>query len=77
VAASGCQKGCSALYRLKEGERWTLLDRDRAMVIHPTQAPKIVYPDGRVEANRLKDGCLAGGLAPSSVLFFASTRLGT
>jgi hypothetical protein len=42
-------KGIPLLYRLKEGERWTLLDRDRAMVIHPTEAPKIVYPDGRVE----------------------------
>jgi hypothetical protein len=42
-------KGFRLLYRLKEGERWTLLDRDRAMVIHPTEGPKIVYPDGRVE----------------------------
>ena len=42
-------KGVRLLYKLKEGERWTLLDRDRAMVIHPTDAPKIVYPDGRVE----------------------------
>ena len=42
-------KGIPLLYRLKEGERWTLLDRDRAMVVHPTQPPKIVYPDGRVE----------------------------
>jgi hypothetical protein len=34
---------------LEDGERWTLLDRDRAMVVHPTKPPKIVYPDGRVE----------------------------
>src|SRR5205807_10270240 len=39
-------KGIPLLYRLKEGERWTLLDRDRAMVVHPTRPPKIVYPDG-------------------------------
>jgi hypothetical protein len=44
------KKGVRLLYRLKEGERWTLLDRDRAMVVHPTQAPRIVSPDGRVEA---------------------------
>ena len=43
------KKGIRLLYRLKEGERWTLVDRDRAMVVHPTQSPKIVYPDGRVE----------------------------
>ena len=43
-------KGIPLLYRLKEGERWTLLDRDRAMVVHPERQPKIVYPDGRVEA---------------------------
>ena len=42
-------KGIPLLYRLKEGERWTLLDRDRAMVVHPERQPKIVYPDGRVE----------------------------
>jgi len=42
-------KGVPLLYRLKDGERWTLLDRDRAMVVHPTKPPKIVYPDGRVE----------------------------
>jgi hypothetical protein len=42
-------KGVPLLYRLKDGERWTLLDRDRAMVVHPTEPPKIVYPDGRVE----------------------------
>ena len=42
-------KGIPLLCRLKEGERWTLLDRDRAMVVHPTRPPKIVYSDGRVE----------------------------
>jgi hypothetical protein len=42
-------KGVPLLYRLKDGERWTLLDRDRAMVVHPTEPPKIVCPDGRVE----------------------------
>ena len=42
-------KGVRLLYRLKKSERWTLLDRDRAMVVHPTRPPKIVYPDGRVE----------------------------
>ena len=42
-------KGIPLLYRLKEGERWTLLDRDRAMVVHPERQPKIVYPDGHVD----------------------------
>ena len=32
--------GVRLLYRLKERERWTLLDKDRAIVVHP---------DGRVE----------------------------
>ena len=41
--------GVRFVYRLRERERWTLLDRDRAMVVHPTRPPKIVYPDGRVE----------------------------
>ena len=42
-------KGIPLLYKLKRGERWTLLDGDRAMVVHPSRPPKIVYPDGRVE----------------------------
>ena len=42
-------KGVPLLYKLKDGERWTLLDRDRAMVVHPDRPPKIVYPDGRLE----------------------------
>lgn len=33
---------------MKDRERWTLLDGDRAMVFTPT-GPKIVYPDGRVQ----------------------------
>jgi hypothetical protein len=37
------------LYTLKPGERWALLDADRAMVVHPDRPPKVVYPDGRVE----------------------------
>ena len=41
--------GVRLLYRFKKGERWTLLDSDRVMVIHPNVPPKIVYPDGRVE----------------------------
>ena len=41
--------GVRLLYRLKERERWTLLDKDRAIVVHPDQPPKVVYPDGRVE----------------------------
>ena len=41
--------GVRLLYKFKKGERWTLLDRDRAMVVHATRPPKIVYPDGRVE----------------------------
>ena len=42
-------KGIPLLYRLKEGERWTLLDGNRAMVVHPDRPPKIVCSDGRVE----------------------------
>jgi hypothetical protein len=41
--------GVRLLYRLKEGERWTLLDCDRVMVVHPDRPAKVVYPDGRVE----------------------------
>jgi len=37
------------LYRLKDRERWTLVDRDRVMVVHPDRSAKVVYPDGRVE----------------------------
>ena len=37
-------KGIPLLYRLKEGERWTLLDRDRAMVVHPERQPKMEIP---------------------------------
>ena len=46
---SQTRAGISPLYRLKVGERWTLLDDDRVMVVHPDRPPKIVYPDGRVE----------------------------
>ena len=42
-------KGVPLLYKLRNGERWTLVDSDRAMVIHPDRPAKIVYPDGRVE----------------------------
>ena len=41
--------GIRLLYRLKDRERWTLLDRDRVMVIHPDRSAKVVYPNGRVE----------------------------
>jgi hypothetical protein len=41
--------GARLLYRLKTGERWTLLDDDCVMVVHPDRSPKIVYPDGSVE----------------------------
>jgi hypothetical protein len=41
--------GIRLLYRLKDRERWTLLDRDRVLVVHPDRPPKVVYPDGRVE----------------------------
>ena len=37
------------LYILKPGERWTLLDDDCVMVVHPDRPPKVVHPDGRVE----------------------------
>ena len=41
--------GVRFLYKLREGERWTLLDGDRVMVVHPDRSAKIVRPDGRVE----------------------------
>ena len=41
--------GVRLLYRLKERERWTVLDKDRAIVVHPHQPSKIIHPDGRVE----------------------------
>lgn len=41
--------GIRLLYRLKDRERWTLLDGDRVMVIHPDRSAKVVHPDGRVE----------------------------
>lgn len=43
------KKGVPFLYKLKESERWALLDDDRVMVIHPDRPFKVVYPDGRVE----------------------------
>jgi hypothetical protein len=43
------RSGVSGLYRLKQGERWALLDDDRVLVVHPDRASKVVYPDGRVE----------------------------
>jgi hypothetical protein len=46
---SELRAGVRLLYRLKDRERWTLLDDDRVMVIHPNRPPKIVYPSGRVE----------------------------
>jgi len=47
--SSKTRAGISPLYRLKAGERWTLLDNNRVMVVHPDRLPKVVYPDGRVE----------------------------
>ena len=41
--------GVRFLYKLRDRERWTVLDGDRAMVIHPSRPPKIVHPDGHVE----------------------------
>ena len=43
------RKGFRLLYTLKQGERWTLLDDGRVMVVHAARPPKVVYPDGRVE----------------------------
>jgi len=42
-------KGVRFLYMLRGGERWTLLDSNSVMVIHPDRPPKIVRLDGRVE----------------------------
>ena len=52
------KKGVPLLYTLKRGERWTLLDGNRVMVIHPNRQPKIVCPDGRVEgiASKAEEG---------------------
>jgi hypothetical protein len=47
--ATEASAGVRRLYTLKQGERWTLLDRDRVMVVHPDRPPRVVYPDGRVE----------------------------
>ena len=41
--------GVRFLYKLRGGERWTLLDGDRVMVVHPNRPAKIVCADGRVE----------------------------
>ena len=41
--------GVRFLYRLRGGERWTLLDRDRVMVVHPNRSAKVLCPDGSVE----------------------------
>ena len=41
--------GVRLLYMLQPGERWALLDDDRAMVVHPDRPPKVVHPDGSVE----------------------------
>jgi hypothetical protein len=41
--------GVQFLYKLRDRERWTLLDGDRVMVVHPVRSAKVVYPDGRVE----------------------------
>src|SRR5438477_5615391 len=68
--------GVRLLYRLKERERWTLLDKNRAMVVHPDKPPKVVYPDGPCGGDRLKRGCLAGGQR-RRLFFFCSTQLGT
>ena len=46
---SGTKTGVRFLNKLREGERWTLLDRDRVMVLHPDRPAKIVRPDGRLE----------------------------
>ena len=42
-------RGVQFLYKLRDRERWTLLDGDRVMVVHPVRSAKVVYPDGRVE----------------------------
>ena len=46
---SDASTGIRLLYRLKDRERWTLLDRDRVMVVHPERSAKVLYPDGHVE----------------------------
>ncbi|MEA3072179.1 MAG: hypothetical protein QOD29_3625, partial [Alphaproteobacteria bacterium] len=34
------------LYTLRQGERWTLLDRDRALVVHTRDHPRSYIPMG-------------------------------
>jgi len=48
--------GVRFLYKLRGGERWTLLDRDRVMVVHPDQPAKLVCPHGQVEEIASKTG---------------------
>ena len=48
--------GIQLLYKLKKHERWTLLDGDRVMVVHPNRSAKIIFPDGRVEEMAAKTG---------------------
>ena len=47
--AAEANTGVRFLYKLRDRERWTLLDGDRVMVIHPERSAKVVYPDGHVE----------------------------
>ena len=53
-------KGIPLLYRLKEGERWTLLHRDRAMVVHPGTAVKNRLPGRPRGGDPFKHRSLAG-----------------
>jgi hypothetical protein len=43
------KKGIPLIYKLRGGERWTLLDRDRVIVVHPNRPAKVLCTDGRVE----------------------------
>jgi hypothetical protein len=46
--SSKTRAGITPLYRLKTGERWTLMDDRCAVIVHPDRPPKVVHPDGRV-----------------------------
>src|SRR5205814_437884 len=50
--------GIRLLYRLRDRERWTLLDCDRVMVIHPRSVGQSRVPGRARGGDRLKSRCL-------------------
>jgi hypothetical protein len=60
---SELRAGVRLLYRLKDRERWTLLDDDRVMVIHPNRPPKGRLP-GRARGEDRPNTDLAKRISP-------------